>query len=96
MEADLKCVIGPHTFKLLQNMLTLDKLGDKSYAELVEVLTDHFSLKPSKIVQHSKFYSHSRKPGESILTFVAELCAIAEHCNFGPLLDAMIQGRVVC
>ena len=91
MEADLKCVIGPHTFKLLQNMLTLDKLGGKSYAELVNVLTDHFSLKPSKIAQHLKFYSCSKKPGESISKFMAELHAIAEYCNFGPSLDAMIQ-----
>ena len=31
-----------------------------------------------------------------ISTFVAELCAMAEHCNFGQSLDAMIRDRVVC
>ena len=94
--ATLLSVIGPRTFKLLRSLLTPDKPGDKSYAELVKVLTDHFSPKPSEIVQRSNFYSHSRKPGESISTFVAELCAIAEHCNFGTSLNAMIRDRVVC
>ena len=94
--ATLLSVIGPRTFKLLRNLLTPDKPGDKSYAELVKVLTDHFSPKPSEIMQRSKFYSRSRKPGESISTFVAELRATAEYCNFGTSLNAMIRDRVVC
>ena len=62
MEEEMKCtmllsVIGPCTFKLLENLLTPDKPGGKSYADLVKVLTDHFSLKPLEIVQHLKFYS---------------------------------------
>ena len=61
--------------------MTPEKPGDKSYAE---VLTD------------LKFYGCSRKPGEYILTFMVELCAVAEHCNFGLSLDAMIRDRMVC
>ena len=91
--ATLLSVIGPRTFKLLRNLL---KPSDKPYSDLVKVLTDHFSPKPSEIVQRAKFYRCSRKPGESIATFVAELCASAEHCNFGRSLDDMIRHRVVC
>ena len=94
--ATLLSVIGPRTFKLLRNLLTPEKPGDKPYADLVKVLTDHFNLKPSEIVQRGKFYGRSRKPGESIATFVAELHASAEHCNFGRSLDDMIRDRVVC
>ena len=94
--ATLLSVIGPRSFKLLRNLLTPEKPGDKPYADLVKVLTDHFSLKPSEIVQRAKFYSRSRKPGESIATFVAELRACAEHCNFDRSLDDMIHDRVVC
>ena len=65
-------------------------------AELVEVLTDHFSPKQSEIVHRSKFYSRSRKPGENISSYVAELRALAEHCNFGGTLDVMIRDRLVC
>ena len=83
-------------FRVVTKPITLDRLRDKSYTELVKVLTDHFIPKPSEIVQRSKFYRRSRKPGESISTFVAELHAIAEHCNFGALLNVMIRDRVVC
>ena len=81
--ATLLSVIGLRTFKLLRNLLTAEKPGDKPYSNLVKMLTDHFSLKPSEIVQRAKFCRHSRKPGESIATFVAELRMSAEHCNFG-------------
>ena len=48
--ATLLSVIRPRTFKLLQNLLTPEKPGDKLYDDLVKVLTDHFSVKPSEIV----------------------------------------------
>ena len=73
--------MGPWTFKLLRNLITPAKPGEKSYTELVAVLTDHFSSKQSEIVQRSKFYSHSKKSGENVSSYVAELRALAEHCN---------------
>ena len=60
--ATLLSVIGPQTFKLLRNLITPDKPGDKTYDKLVKALTDHFSPKQSEIVQWSKFYNRSRKP----------------------------------
>ena len=49
--ATLLSMIGPHTFTVLWNLLAPDKPGDKTYAQLVKVLTDHFSPRPSKITQ---------------------------------------------
>ena len=65
------------------------------YSDLVKVLTDHFSLKLSEIVQCSKFCDCSRKRNESISAFVAELHLITEHCNFVSALT-MIQDRIMC
>ena len=94
--ATVLSVMGPQTFKLLQNLITPVQPGDKMYAELVEVLTDHFSSKQLEIVQRSKFYSRLRKPVENILSYIAELCALGEHCNFGETLDVMIRDRLFC
>ena len=94
--ATLLSVMGPRTFKLLRNLLTPAKPGEKLYTELVKVLTDHFSPKQSEIVQRSKFYSRLRKPGENISSYVAELRALAEHCNFSETLNVMILDRLVC
>ena len=85
-------VIGPSTYKTLRNLLSPDKPGDKSYASLVDTLSKHFKPAPSEIVERSR----NRRPGESIATFVAELRALAEFCNFGGTLEAMLRDRIVC
>ena len=76
-------VMGLRTYKLLWNLITPAKPGDKTYAEMVEVLTDHFNPKQSEIVQRSKFYSHPGKPGENISLYVAELRALADTVTSG-------------
>ena len=47
-------------------------------------------------MQRFKFNSRFRRQGESVSTFVAELRAIAEFCNFGDTLKLMIRDRLVC
>ena len=89
-------VIGPSTYKTLRNLLSPDKPGDKSYASLVDTLSKHFKPAPSEIVERFRFNSRTRRPGESIATFVAELRALAEFCNFGGTLEAMLRDRIVC
>lgn len=94
--AILLSVIGSSTYALLRNLVSPAKPGEKSYDELVSVLKDHYNPTPSETVQRSRFNSRFRKPGESVATFVAELRALAEFCNYGSSLDKMIRDRVVC
>lgn len=89
-------VIGPTTYGLLRNLVSPAKPGDKSYEDLVKILKDHFNQPPSKTVQRSGFNSQFRKADETVATFVAELRALAEFCNFGTLLEDMIQDRLIC
>ena len=89
-------VIGACTYKTLRNILSPAKPGEKEYSELVDKLSKHFRPAPSEIVERFKFHSRSRKPGESVATFVAELRSYAEFCNFGDTLEAMIRDRLVC
>ena len=59
-------------------------------------MKQHHSPIPSEIVQRYKFHTRSRKTGESVATFVAELRALAEFCNFGTTLEDMLRDRLVC
>ena len=77
-------------------MITLAKPDTKSYADLVKVLTEHFQPTPSETVQRFKFHGRTRQPGESVAAYVAELRAIAEHCNFGASLQIMLRDQIVC
>ena len=89
-------VFGPATYKLLRNLLAPAKPGEKTYDDLVTVLSAHYSPAPSEIVQRFKFHSRFRNPGESVATFVSEIRSLAEFCNFGPALEEMLCDRIVC
>ena len=89
-------LIGPSTYKLLRNLLAPTKPGDTAYEDLVKTLSAHYCPTPSEIVWRHKFYSRSRKSGETVATFVSELRSIAEYCNFGATLDVMLPDRLVC
>ena len=44
-------VIGATTYRILRNVVSPSKPGEKTYAALVEALSQHFKPKPSKIVE---------------------------------------------
>ena len=62
----------------------------------MQTLKKHYDPKPSEILQRFKFHTCVRKPGETVDTYVAELRALAEHCNFGETLEVMLRDRPVC
>ena len=89
-------VIGPSTYKVLHNLVSPVKPGEKTFDELVEALSKHYNPAPSEIVQRCKFHSRLRKPGESVAVFVSELRSLSEYCKFGESLEIMIRDRLVC
>ncbi len=94
--AILLTVMGPATYKQLRSLVSPAKVDDKTYKELVDALQSYYSPKPSEIVQRYKFNSRYRQPGESVSTYVAELRALAEFCNYGTALNDMLRDRLVC
>lgn len=71
---------------------------DKTYKELVDTLKDHFSPKPSAIVQHFKYNTIICFPEESVSTYqyVAQLRSLAEFRDYGEALNNMLRDRLVC
>jgi len=69
--------------------------NDKTFAQLIEVLKNHYNPKPLEIIQRFYFNSRVRKPGKSIATYLAELQALAEHCHFEASLEDMLRDRLV-
>ena len=48
-------LIGQSTYKTLRNLLSPDKPGDRSYADLVGTLSKHYKPAPSEIVERFRF-----------------------------------------
>ena len=88
-------VIGPGPYKLLRSILTPVKPSEKTFEQLTEVLKNHYNPPPSEVMQRFRFNTRSRKPGESVATYVAELRRLAEFCGYGETLEKMIRDRLV-
>ena len=86
-------VIGPGPYKLLRSLLMPDRPTNKN---LTEVLKKHYNPPLSKVMQRFRFNSRSRKAGESVAAYVADLRRLAEFCNFRTTLNKMIRDRLVC
>ena len=69
-KAILLTVVGPATYKQLRSLVSLAKVDDKTYQQLVEAFQNFHSPKPSKIVQRYKFNSRYRQPGELVSMLV--------------------------
>lgn len=93
--ATFLAVIGPEPYELLRSLLAPTKPKEKTYAELVAKLTEHYSPTPSEVMQRFRFNSGSRKAGESVASYVAELHRLAQHYNYGYTLDKMLRDRIV-
>ena len=89
-------LVGPEVYKTLRSLVAPQKPNEKTYDELIEVLTNHFSPKRSQVLYRTKFHNCVRKRGDSIASFLAELRALADYCSFGDTLQVMLRDRLVC
>ena len=55
----------------------------------------HREPKPSVIVQCFQFHLHQHAISETVTEYIAALCKLAEHYNFGDTLDEMLCDQLV-
>ena len=80
-------------YELLWNLLAPAKPNDKTYTELVGILKEHHSSKPSEMVQRfwiNLWFSSAR--GVSIHLCVGDMLS----CKFGTALEDMLRDWLVC
>ena len=93
--AILLTVCGSKTYNLVRSLVSCNP-NEKDYKDLVDIITQHFSPKPSSIMQRFKFNTRVRTQGESIAAYVAALRSLAEFCEFKETLNDMLRDRLVC
>ena len=96
MHAVLISACGPATYRIIKDVLTPEAPSTVDFDTIVEKLTQHFQPVPNQIAQRCKFFSHIRRPHESIAEYVAQLKKLVEHCQFGDKLNEMLRDRLVC
>ena len=81
---------------MVKSLLAPKKPTEVEFKEIVKQMTAHYHPTPAATVQRFQFHSRSRKPGESVATYVSELKKLSEYCEFGTSLDEMLRDRLVC
>ena len=94
--AVLLSAIGSKTYGLLRNLVAPAKPKDKSFSEIVAVLTKHCEPKPLVIAERFHFHCRQQATGESVSCYVAELRRLATNCEFGAYLEEALRDRFVC
>ena len=89
-------MVGDKTYKLIRDLVAPKKPMEKSYQQLVELLTTHLKPKPSMIVERFKFNSHFHREGETAAQYLGELWNLACYCEYGQNLDEMLHDQLVC
>ncbi|KAL1236269.1 Uncharacterized protein TPS_07687 [Trichinella pseudospiralis] len=84
---------GGAVFNLIQALISPANPNEKSFDEILFVLEEHFSRRPSEIAKRNAFYKRNQKIGESISDFVADLRRLVQGCNFSDL-EIMLRDRL--
>ena len=94
--AVLLSAVGAKTYALLRDLLAPTKPQEKTFAELSSTLTRHYEPKPIVITERFHFHRRNQGSGESVAEYMAELCRLATHCQFGEYLDEALRDTLVC
>ena len=88
--------VGASTYRLIKTLALPGRPKDLTVEEIVKRVKVHFNPKPSPIIKRFEFNTRCQKEGEKVATFVAALRKIAEHCEYGDVLNDMLRDRIVC
>ncbi|XP_060116324.1 uncharacterized protein K02A2.6-like, partial [Heteronotia binoei] len=69
----LLSVCGPATFEIAKGLSAPVRLTEKSYEEIIRLLTGHFSPQPSRVARRFLFHRRDQAVGESAADYLAAL-----------------------
>ena len=87
--------IGPESYKLLKNICEPAKPKDKTYAQLVKYLKDHYHPEPIVIAERHRFWTAHQGENEGVAEYIVRLKKLASTCSFGTFLDDALRDRLV-
>ena len=90
----LSCV-GSKTYKLISDLVSPDGPATKTFDQLTQLLTTHFTPHEPVIMSRFNFNRRNRHESESVSDYVRELRRLAKECQYGNQLNMMLRDRLV-
>ena len=75
--------------------LTLSEAQRKKYEDVCKALSEYLIGKHNVVYERAKFNSRYQQPGETVESFITDVHKLAEHCQYGILLEEIIRNRIV-
>lgn len=89
--------LGRKHYSLVANLVSPDDPEDKTFAQLVEILTKHFQPTTLVIAERYSFHCRHQDPAESIADFVDTLKKLITTCQYQPAVQGvLLRDRFVC
>ena len=91
----LRC-LGREALKVFNTFQFESEDEKKTYANVLKKFQSYCKPKLNLTYERYVFNSRSQKEGEPLDSFIAEIRALAQSCDFGNLTDSLIRDRIVC
>lgn len=88
-------VVGEATYALMCDLCAPDHPEQKSFDQLVKLVTDHLEPQRSEIAERHVFRQRRQRPGESLMEYLQHLKHLAVTCNFGSRLEENLRDQFV-
>ncbi|XP_062713385.1 uncharacterized protein K02A2.6-like [Aedes albopictus] len=90
--------MGGETYDILCDKLAPEKPQQRTYADIVAALEDHFNPEPLEILENFRFKCRRQgddRPDESIDEYLIALRKLAITCKFGDYLNTALRNQFV-
>lgn len=88
-------VVGESTYALMCDLCAPVNPENKSFTELVKLVSDHLEPQRSEIAERHVFRLRRQRAGESMAEYLQDLKHLATTCNFGANLEENIRDQFV-
>lgn len=82
-------------YKLFKNLGAPTKPTEKSYDDLVKILSEHLKPIPSEVIERCTFNRAKQESNETIADFATRLRKLALNCQFTDL-NVALRDQLVC
>ena len=88
--------IGGPGLTELTSLTAPEEPEDKSFDDLIKMITEHYAPTPNKITEEYKFGKICQDSSETLTSFFTRIKTGAHTCGFGDKYDQMIRNRFIC
>lgn len=90
-KAELLTHVDEATYKLVKTLCAPSKPSEKTFDEIVQLLTKHLKPASSELMERCKFNRAKQEPNESVAEFATRLKQLAINCNFTTTWEKALQ-----